>query len=66
MVLNKLRLPDKDKELRLGAREGSSPRDRSAQVAVFLVCQIMCKINFVMKIHCLKSSHKSYLAEAIN
>lgn len=32
--------------------------DLSAQLAVFLVCQIMCKLNFAMKIYCLKPSHK--------
>lgn len=40
--------------------------DLSARLAVFLVCQIMCKRNFAMKIRCLKSSHKSYPAESVN
>ena len=62
-----------DKESGLGAGVWAaldirSPRvlDLSAQLAVFLVCQIMCKINFAVKIHCLKLSHKSYPAESVN
>lgn len=62
-----------DKESGLGAGVWAaldirSPRalNLSAQLAVFLVCQIMCKINFAVKIHCLKLSHESYPAESVN
>ena len=40
--------------------------DLSAQLAVFLACQIMCKVNFAMKTDCLKSSHESYPAGSVN